>query len=642
MRRRSPKNRNGSSSLLDRVNSPADLKKLSVEQLPKLADEVRRLIVKVVSETGGHLASSLGAVDLIVALHYVLNSPKDKIIWDVGHQAYGHKILTGRKNNFHTLRQLGGVSGFPHCQESEHDIFTVGHSSTSISSALGLAAARDLKGGKEKVVAVIGDASLSSGMAFEALNHTGHLKKDLIVILNDNEMFISPPIGALSKYLNRVITMPIYNRVRKDVESLLKKVPKLGTPAVRAAHKLEEGLKNLLVPGILFEEMGFRYFGPISAHDIELLITTINNIKDLGEPILLHLTSKKGKGYGPAEKFPSHFHSAPPFVVSTGVAKPSLSGKSFSKAFGEKMVDLAAKDERIVLITAAMPEGTGLGKFAKKFPNRFFDVGIAEQHAVTFAAGLAKGGLKPVVAIYSTFLQRAYDQIVHDVSLQGLPIVFCLDRAGLSGEDGPTHHGLFDIAYLRQIPRMTIMAPRDTEELSMMCEFALTHDGPIAIRYPRGERYPTEEIIPHDAICFGKSQVLRKGKEVAILAAGYMANTALDAANILSKSKINPTVINARFLKPLDEEFLERLVEDHDLIVTVEEGISEGGFGSAVLEFFERENITKARVLRMALPDQFIEHGRRDLLFKKYHLSTEGIVDMIKANTKEALKAWRR
>ncbi|NQT46842.1 MAG: 1-deoxy-D-xylulose-5-phosphate synthase, partial [Candidatus Omnitrophica bacterium] len=344
----------------------------------------------------------------------------------------------------------------------------------------------------------------------------------------------------------------------------------------------------------------------------------------------------------PAEKAPSHFHSAAPFVVSTGAAKPSLAGRSFSKAFGEKMADLAEKDEMIAVITAAMPEGTGLGNFAKRFPKRFFDVGIAEQHAVTFAAGLAKGGLKPVVAIYSTFLQRAYDQIVHDVSLQGLPIVFCLDRAGLTGDDGPTHHGIFDIAYLRQIPRMTIIAPRDTEELSMMCEFAVGHNGPIAIRYPRGERYPTEEIISHDPIRLGRSQVLKEGKEVAILAAGYMANTALDAANILSKNNINPTVINARFLKPLDEELLENLVEDHDLIVTIEEGISEGGFGSAVLEFFERENITKTRVLRMALPDQFIEHGRRDLLLKKYHLSTEGIVDMVKANTKEALKAWRR
>ena len=616
--------------LLIGINSPQDLKKLSIGQLPQLAREIREKMIDVVSENGGHLASSLGSVELAIALHYLLDTPKDAILWDVGHQAYPHKILTGRRDQFNLLRQLGGLSGFPNKNESVHDAFTVGHSSTSISSALGMAVAGDILKEKRRSVAVIGDGALGGGMAFEALNHTGTSGKDLIVILNDNEMSISKPIGALSKYLNRILTAPIYNKVRKEVEELVKGIPRIGQTVYKAGRKFEEGIKNLLTPGIIFEEMGFRYFGPIDGHDIPLLIDTIKKVMCLGGPVLLHILTKKGKGYKPAEDEPSRFHGAKPFEKETGRDKDSdVKQDSFTKVFGKKIVELAGSNDRIVAITAAMPEGTGLVKFSEKFPERFFDVGIAEQHATTFAAGLSNGGLVPVVAIYSTFLQRAFDQMIHDVSLQGLHVVFCLDRAGLVGEDGPTHHGIFDIAYLRQIPHMVVMAPSSGKELEDMLEFAVGYkNGPIAIRYPRAE---AEKLVAMGTdIRLGKAEVLKEGRDLAILAIGSMVEPALEAADELQKKKnINITVINARFARPLDENLLEELAEKHKHIITIEEGVAEGGFGSAVLEFVAREGIKKLRVHRLGLPGEFIEHGQRDLLLHKYHLSTEGIVDEV-------------
>ncbi|MBI4335976.1 MAG: 1-deoxy-D-xylulose-5-phosphate synthase, partial [Candidatus Omnitrophica bacterium] len=600
---------------------------------------------------GGHLASSLGAVELTIALHYLLDAPEDKIVWDVGHQAYTHKLLTGRRDRFGTIRQLGGLSGFPNKDESPYDPFTVGHSSTSISNALGLIAARDLKSQGNKVVAVIGDAALAGGMAFEALNHTGHLGKDLLVVLNDNEISISPTIGALSKYLNRILTNPLYNRVRKDAETLIKKLPKFGYQAFRAARRLEEGLKNLLTAGIIFEEMGFRYFGPIDGHDIRLLLEMLKKVLDLKEPVLMHIITKKGKGYKYAEECPEMFHSAPPFEVETGLKRavsadaPGFAKtRTYTEVFGAHMIELAKRFDDIIAVTAAMPDGTGLAGFSTAFPRRFFDVGIAEQHAVGFSAGLARGGLKPFAAIYSTFLQRAYDQIVHDVALQGLNVTFCLDRAGLVGEDGPTHHGLFDITYLRHIPGMVVMAPKDTRELELMMDFAARYKGgPAAIRYPRGEekilktknQCGAKRSLPEGGIPkieLGKSEVLREGRDLVILALGSMVWYGLEAAAILERENIRTTVVNARFVKPLDEKLLEELSGNTKLFVTLEEGVIEGGFGSAALEFFERGGIRGATVKRIGLPSAFIEHGAREELFRKYNLTPEGIAAVIKEN----------
>lgn len=614
--------------MIDRINHPAELRSHDLQELPRLAGEIREEILKTVSKTGGHLASSLGSVELAVAIHYAFNTPKDIVIWDVGHQAYAHKILTGRLKKFSTLRQLGGLSGFPNKDESpDYDIFTCGHSSTSISTALGLVAARDLRKEDNKVIAVIGDAALAGGMALEALNHAGQMKKDLIVILNDNELSISRSVGALSRYLNRIIANPAYNKIRIDVEKVLKRIPRFGFRAYRAARRLEEGLKNLLVPGMLFEEMGFRYFGPIDGHNIAQLVGTFRNLMRLKEPILIHVITKKGKGYKFAEERPSDFHGTGPFDLDTGEKIKSKEPKTFTEAFGEKMIELAEKDIRIIGITAAMVDGTGLQKFAQFFPERFFDVGIAEEHAVGLSAGLARGGYRPVVAIYSTFLQRGYDQLIHDISLQGLPVIFCLDRAGLVGEDGPTHHGVFDIAYLRPIPNIVFMAPKDPDELKKMLEFALTLDKPVAIRYPKGSAGRDAQIS--SPIRLGKAEVLRKGKDLAIIAIGSMVQVALEISQILSKKKIDPMVINARFIKPLDEELLEGVCRETKKIVTIEEGVLEGGFGSAVLEFIERENINGIKVKRMGLPDIFIEHGKRDELFSKYNLTPDAICDVI-------------
>jgi len=625
--------------LIETINSPADLRKLKLTELPILAKEVREEIISTVSKTGGHLSSSLGAVELAIAIHYSFDTPRDLLLWDVGHQAYAHKILTGRLKSFSTLRQLGGLSGFPNKDESpEYDIFTCGHSSTSISTALGLVLANDLNKEKRKTVAVIGDAALAGGMAFEALNHAGHMKKNMIVILNDNELSISRSVGALSRYLNRIITNPAYNKIRNDVERVLMRIPRFGFRAYRAARKLEEGLKNLLIPGMLFEEMGFRYFGPIDGHNIAQLVAVFKNLINLDEPILIHVITRKGRGYKFTEANPSEFHSTGPFDIKTGEPIKKSARETFTDAFGEKIAELAERNPKIVGITAAMIDGTGFNKFAHIFPERFFDVGISEEHAIGLSAGLARGGFRPVVAIYSTFLQRSYDQIIHDVCLQNLPVVFCLDRAGLVGEDGPTHHGIFDMAYLRHIPNLIVMAPSSPEELRAMLDYALAQGRPLAIRYPRGSAplFTNEASLIYakhakkaEPIQTGKSETIKEGKDLAIIAIGSMVSTAVEISSLLMKEAIRAAVINARFVTPLDGSLLEEICRAHKRIVTIEEGILEGGFGSAVLEFLERENIKGIRVKRIGLPDRFIEHGKREELFQKYNLTPGAICDVI-------------
>jgi len=634
--------------LLDSINKPADLKKLHPEELPVLAQEIRGVIIETVSSSGGHLGSSLGAVELIIGIHYCLNAPEDKIIWDVGHQAYAHKLLTGRKDRFSTLRKIDGLSGFPNRFESEFDVFTTGHGSTSISTALGMAAARDLKGESYKVIAVIGDASLGGGMAFEALNHAGHLHKKIVVILNDNEMSISRSVGALSRYLNRIITAPIYNKIREDIESLLKRVPRFGFRVIRSARRLEEGLKNLLVPGMLFEELGFRYFGPINGNDIRAVVSTLKNVMEMNNPVLLHVVTKKGKGYSFAERIPEKFHGVGSFDVATGrklsaQKKEAVEARrNFTGAFSDAIIDAAASDSRIVAISAAMPEGTGLDRFSKVFPDRFFDVGMAEQHAVGFAAGLANVGLKPVVAIYSTFLQRSYDQIIHDVCLQNLNVIFMLDRSGLVGEDGPTHHGVFDIIYLRHLPHMVVMAPKDEKELQEMFRFAVSYnDGPIAVRYPRGRSYlPTSNAARKfsltsgrassaAAISLGKAEILKQGKDVTIVSVGYMSYVSLETAAMLAEEHIDCEVINARFIKPLDLELISKSILKTGKLFTVEEGVVDGGFGAFILESII-DKIPKDTIIKnIGLPDRFIEHGDRDILLNRYGLSTQKIKEQI-------------
>ncbi len=622
--------------ILGRITSPADLKKLNEEELSLLAGEIREKIIDVTSRKGGHIAASLGVVELAVALHYSFESPRDKIVWDVGHQSYAHKILTGRASRFDTLREMGGISGFPNAGESEHDPFTCGHSATSISSALGLAMARDMAGDDYKVAAVIGDASLATGLAFEGMNHAGHVKTDMIVILNDNEHFISKPVGAMSKYLNTVITNPLYNRVRDETERVIRGIPKLGPVAVKTIRKVEEGLKNLIVPGIVFEELGFRYFGPIDGHNIGQLIDIFRKVKTLKGPIFVHAITKKGKGYRFSEEDPVRFHGVDAFDPSTGegLRNDEKKEKTFTTHFSDKMLALGRGNKKVVAITAAMPDGTGLKDFARELERQFFDVGITEAHAVTFAAGLAKGGYIPVVAIYSTFLQRAYDQIIHDVALQRLPVIFCIDRAGLVGRDGPTHHGVFDIVYMRNMPDFIVMAPKDGEELEVMLEKAVAWGKAAAIRYPRG---PANRVVPSSScgeLELGRAEVLRKGKNVSLLAVGSMVNISLKAADMLSRKNIEAEVINARFVKPLDTKLLERMARENKAIFTVEEGISSGGFGSGVLEFFERENLRNVRIKCIGLPCEFIEHGSREELLRKYHLSPEGIASVIESETR--------
>ncbi|MEJ2683434.1 MAG: 1-deoxy-D-xylulose-5-phosphate synthase [Candidatus Sulfobium sp.] len=608
---------------LEKINSPSDLKTLSAEELKVLAGELRESIIRTVSINGGHLASNLGVVELTIALHRVFNSPEDKIVWDVGHQSYSHKLLTGRRERFSTIRKEKGISGFPRMSESEYDAFGVGHSSTSISAALGIAEGRDRQGEHFKVIAVIGDGAMTAGLAFEGLNHAGHLKKDVVVILNDNEMSISKNVGALSAYMNRILTGEFYRRFKKETKSFLEGIPRFGGPVAKMAQKAEGTLKGLILPGILFEELGFDYVGPIDGHNIEMLIDTMKRIRTSSAPTLVHVITRKGKGYEFSEKDPCIFHGIGPFEPETGSEINSRDGLSYSAAFGGILSDLAGVDKRVVAISAAMKEGTGLECFAEKYPDRFYDVGIAEPHAVTFAAGMATRGLRPVVALYSTFLQRSYDEIIHDVCLQKLPVIFAVDRAGIVGEDGPTHNGLFDISFLRHIPNLVVMAPKDGSELRMMLELALKLEGPSAIRYPRG-KIPGS-TASDSSLALGRAELLRDGADVALIAAGSSALPALNAAGRLDKLGVNALVVNARFIKPLDRELILSVAARVPRIITVEENVLEGGFGSAVIECISDAGLTNVWVKRLGIPDVFVEQGTPAGLRAKYGIDEEGI-----------------
>ena len=612
--------------LLDGIDDPAALRLLKPEQLPQLAQEIREEMIDTISRTGGHLASSLGVVELTIALHYAFNTPDDKIVWDVGHQAYAHKIITGRREQFRTLRQYGGASGFPRREESVYDTFNVGHSSTSISAALGIAQSLCIKGEHHKVVAVIGDGSLMAGIALEGLNHAGHLKKDIIVILNDNEMSISPNVGGLSAYLSRIITGQFYNRFKNDFNAFIETIPGIGKSMLKVLRQSEEFLKGLFTPGILFEELGFRYIGPISGHRFDHLLENMVNLRRLQGPILLHVLTSKGKGYKPAEQDPITFHGTGPFDVPTGSPlKTEVAAPSYTRVFASTLLKLARDDKRIVAITAGMPGGTGLDAFSREFPERFFDVGIAEQHAITFAAGMATEGLHPVTAIYSTFLQRGYDQVVLDVCYQKLPVVFVLDRAGIVGEDGATHNGLFDLSFLRTIPHLVIMAPKDENELQHMLRTALSYECPVAIRYPRGSGYGVTLDDELRILEPGKAEIMRQGGDVAILAIGVTVYPALEAAERLKEEGIDACVVNCRFIKPLDKHMVCDVAKAHKKIITVEENVIAGGFGSAVLEALSEGGIADVSVRRLGVNDVFVEHGSQGIIRKKYGLDAEGI-----------------
>ena len=613
--------------LLENINSPADLKGLDLKELEHLAEEIRQKIVETVSETGGHLAPSLGVVELTLALHYVFDAPKDKIIWDVGHQAYAHKLITGRRDRFHTLRTFGGISGFPKREESPYDTFDTGHSSTSISAGLGITTAKALKGERSRVISIIGDGSMTAGLAFEGLNQAGHTEKDLIVVLNDNAMSISPNVGAFSSFLSRKMTARSFVNLRKELSNFVRSIPGVGENIVNLIRKSEDSFITFFTPGMLFEAFKFRYIGPIRGHRLDRLIETFKNTLSLEGPVLVHVMTVKGKGYTPAEEDPCHYHGVGCFDISTGSPTKGSAEPppSYTEVFGDTMVDMGQKEKRLFAITAAMPEGTGLNKFAEAYPERFLDVGIAEQHAVTFAAGLASEGFIPVVAIYSTFLQRAYDQIIHDVCLPNLHVVFCLDRGGLVGEDGPTHHGHFDITYLRSLPNITLMAPKDENELRQMLYTALTHSGPVAIRYPRGTGLGVPMDPEYKAIPIGESEILREGKDLLIIALGSMVSPAMEAAAILEEEDLSVGVANCRFVKPLDKALADQASAVGRVLV-VEENIRQGGLGSAVLESFSDMDIKNVRLKRIGLPDKFVEHGPLGFLREKYGLDSSGIL----------------
>jgi len=612
--------------VLDRVRRPEDLKKLTADQLALLCAELREEIIETVTRTGGHLGASLGAVELTVAIHRVFDAPRDRIVWDVGHQAYGHKILTGRRDRFGTIRQYGGLSGFPVRAESEYDTFGVAHAGTSISAGLGMATALDALGSDARVVCVIGDGGLTCGMAFEALNQAGHLRKNLIVVLNDNEWSISKNVGALSTYLTRLTSAPLYRRLEEDVYELVGKIPRAGGKAQEIGHRIKESLKNLIVPGVMFEELGFKYYGPIDGHNLAEVTSTLQQLRLQRGPILLHAVTEKGKGYPFAPTSKTRAHGvAPP-------AEPSKKGAlpAYTKVFGDALIEFAERDPKVVAITAAMPDGTGTTEFGERFPDRFFDVGIAEQHAVTFAAGLACEGIKPVCAIYSTFLQRAFDQVVHDVALQNLPVTFVLDRAGLVGDDGPTHHGVFDIGYLRMLPNMVVMAPKDENELRHMFYTQLQHTtGPTAMRFPRGTGLGVEMDAQPKVLPIGEAEVVRAGTDVAILALGSMVQPSLEAAEALEAQGISALVVNARFVKPLDEDLIVDLADRIGQIVTVEEGQRATGFGSAVFELLEEREIEGVRMCTIGLPDRFVNHGAPSILRNEVALTSEAIAARI-------------
>ena len=617
--------------LLDKLGQTEDIRKYSLFELESLAKEIRQLIIATVSQNGGHLAPSLGTVELTLALYSVFKFPQDKLIWDVGHQAYTHKILTGRKDKFSTLRQKGGITGFPNRFESPYDAFGVGHASTSISAALGMAVSRDLSGRSNKVIAVIGDGALTGGEAFEALNHAGELGKDLIVILNDNEMSIDKNVGAMSEYLSRIRLMPQYKQAKHDVEEILSSIPRIGNRVLKTANQIKDSIRSVLVPGALFEEMGFSYLGPMDGHNISLLQEVLSNVREMSGPVLLHVHTMKGKGYSPAEDNPGKFHGVGKFDQATvEVVKKAGGTPSYTAVFSKALIDLAEKRPELVAITAAMPSGTGLDAFKEKYPRRFLDVGIAEEHAVTMAAGLAADGKHPVVAIYSTFAQRAYDQLIHDVCLQKLPVTLCLDRAGLVGADGPTHHGVFDLSYLRQMPNMTVFVPKDENELRQMLGKAVTMDTPTAVRYPRGAGLGVEIREEFADLTVGKAEVISEGGEIAFLAVGTMNETATKAAEILAEQGIEATLANMRFVKPLDEELLLQLGTDKKLLVTLEENVLAGGFGSAVAEFLLDKGLP-ARLLRFGLPDAFVEQGSRQELLELVGLTPEAVAAKILA-----------
>ncbi|MHB0866125.1 MAG: 1-deoxy-D-xylulose-5-phosphate synthase [Thermoleophilia bacterium] len=634
-------------SLLDQIKSPADLKRLNDRELQELADEIRQFMISAVSKVGGHLAPSLGVVELTIALHSVLDSPEDKIIFDVGHQCYAHKIITGRADEFHTIRQYGGLCGFPSREESEHDIIGTGHSSTSISYGVGLMeairlakAAADGAGGRHddgetrgdepetdaktpQVAVVIGDGALTGGIAYEAMNQAGHLKTPLMVILNDNEMSIKPNVGAISQYLNKLRLDPTLYRLREDIEHGLERIP-----GARAAQRIKESMKAFLVPGMLFEELGFAYIGIVDGHDIKALRRSLQAAMEIERPVLIHIKTTKGKGYEPAEARPDTFHGIAPFSISTGEAIKKDGPITYTEAFGQGLARMAEDDDKIVAITAAMSSGTGLYHFEKRFPERFFDVGIAEEHAVTFAAGIAIGGFKPVVAIYSTFLQRAFDMLIQDVALQELPVVFALDRGGLVGDDGPTHHGVFDLGYLRLVPGMTVMAPQDEAELQQMLYTALQLEGPAALRYPRatGRGVALPEVF--EALPVGKAQVLDRGEGALLLGLGTGVGICRRAARLLvERHGLRTTVVNARFLKPLDENLIRELAAEHDLVITVEEGTAMGGFGAAVQSLLAEER--SAPIRSFAIPDHFVPHGNRNKLLKDIGLTPEAVADYV-------------
>jgi len=614
---------------LDAINKPGDIKELSLEELYVLAQEIREQIVHVCAETGGHVAPSLGVVELTIALYYVFNAEQDKIIWDVGHQTYAQKLLTGRRERFSTLRTYQGISGFPKRAESKYDVFDTGHSSTSLSAATGFAVARDMAGAHYHVIPVIGDGSLGAGMAFEALNHIGHLEKDVIVVLNDNERSIGESVGALSQYLTRIITTKTYNRFRDDFWKFLGRFPAYFRDRGRnLAKRLEEGFKGMYAPAVIFEELGFRYIGPLNGHKLGELIDTFTRVKDMKGPRLVHVVTKKGKGFKIAESDPETFHGIGPYCARTGATKKKAS--SWTSVFGDALVKYAKENDRIVAISAGMCLGTGLKRFREEIPKRFFDVGITEQHAVTMAAALALQGYIPVCAIYSTFLQRAYDQIVHDVCLQKLPVVFAIDRAGLVGEDGPTHHGPFDLSYLRCIPNMVVSAPKDAAELRALLKTAITYrDGPFAIRYPRGTCVSSKNE-GDKPLTIGVWEVLQDGKHIALLATGSMVSPVVEAAHLLKRSNINAMVINCRFVKPMDHTLLKKIGNCVKHVITIEENVIHGGFGSAVLEYFT-ENRIPAAVHCIGLPDSFIEHGARSVLLEKYGLDAKSLAQQIKS-----------
>lgn len=614
--------------LLDKIAKENDIKKIKKEDYKELAEEIRQFLIEKISITGGHLGSNLGAVELTMALHLSLNLPEDKIVWDVGHQAYTHKLLTGRKAGFETLRKYGGMSGFPKRKESDCDCFDTGHSSTSISAGLGMVKARDLLGEKRTIVSVIGDGSLTGGMAYEALNNAAQLKTNFIVVLNDNNMSISENVGGVSKYLNNIRTATGYLDLKEGVYNALQNIPN-GNSVVKTIRRAKSSVKHLVIPGMFFEDMGLTYLGPVDGHDVEAMMRVMKEAKRCKNAVLVHVVTQKGKGFAPAERHPARFHGTEPFDIDTGLPSHPRTTPNYTDVFSTVMTKLGARDEKVVAITAAMPDGTGLKRFRNLYPDRFFDVGIAEQHAVTFAAGLAAGGMKPIVAVYSSFLQRAYDQIVHDVCIQNLPVVFAIDRAGLVGSDGETHQGIFDLSYLSSIPNMHIMAPKNKWELSDMLKYALTLGVPAAVRYPRGTAYDGLKEFRRP-VEYGKSEIIYQEEDIALIAVGSMVKTAVAVRNTLKEMGYSCSLVNARFVKPIDEEMIREMIKEHKLLVTMEENVASGGFGDRVREYLDALD-TSCKMLSIAIPDEYVEHGNVGLLYQEVGIDADTIVKRVAA-----------